>query len=845
MHCKLFAFTLVVFMLANQVSRSVTYANDASEEQESVEALDDLSLSDLIHLEITTGSFLDLDLTNSPLSMTIITREMVRTSGARNMSELLEIYVPGFTYNYNKWVGTLWAMRGVSNDRNTKILYLVNGHKMNTQARNGFQSETSLGLLGDISRVEVLRGPAGLVYGCGAIAGIVNVVTEQHRDENGSSVSVGGNTDGSKEIDAQLYGQPAENHHLSFSAGFKYSEGFPFSRVRVYGKTGWPTTLGEPYGCPTDGRYGATPGNMRVSGDYSYRNFNLYFRATSQTENADALITTDPWPEIIGFPDSTAPVRFVDDHAVLPDDPFWHWAEAWGISRRQYRTDNLMIEGSYEVPMEANSLKLKVGYDRNTTRTQENISEKYASGLDYIEGTRVRETFGESRYGINTTYLLKSIPNLQAAFGLEDRIDAVGPDMNGDNFVDGVDKHYMVKDIVYNTFTLFGEGFYDIIEALGVHAGLRLDVHTRATMFSPKVALIARPLENHTFKMIFQSASNNGSVDNLEYSRNHIDDDGNIVTEPRPTYYTDTPSVDRGIIQPVPNEATLHSLKPEQVYSLEGVYVGNIAEVLTVEVSGAWGRVKDLFAWSGELYRVVNVGEYQYVNGDFDVKVNLGKLRIGANHTIQKPYGTDVKKQARKYAKWANDSTGHDGQFGYPDGVNESGDTLWEGYYSLSDTISLNVVKNSVTFDGEYFLNLPANLTKLYMIYSPFEWLSFNTNLRLVWGYPGRKPLLAENDDDSYYYGFYHEIEGQSLKDYLMESVSKKWNFGINFYLPKNFDISFYAYNILGTDNHSYTRELDRNTVNTFRVANVASPDERNILSTDQRAVGLMVTKHF
>ena len=101
-------------------------AAEAEPQNESIEVFDELSLGDLLNLKISTGSFLDLDLQKSPLSMTIITSEMVRASGARHMSELLEIYVPGFIYNINKWNGTVWGMRGVVNDRNSKIIYLVN-----------------------------------------------------------------------------------------------------------------------------------------------------------------------------------------------------------------------------------------------------------------------------------------------------------------------------------------------------------------------------------------------------------------------------------------------------------------------------------------------------------------------------------------------------------------------------------------------------------------------------------------------------------------------------------------------------------------------------------------------
>jgi hypothetical protein len=81
-----------------------------------------LSLNDLLSLRLSTGSFLDLDLTNSPFSMTLIEKQQIESSGARNLSELLEIYVPGFQYMINKWNGIIWGMRGIANDRNSKFI---------------------------------------------------------------------------------------------------------------------------------------------------------------------------------------------------------------------------------------------------------------------------------------------------------------------------------------------------------------------------------------------------------------------------------------------------------------------------------------------------------------------------------------------------------------------------------------------------------------------------------------------------------------------------------------------------------------------------------------------------
>lgn len=825
--------------------------------EESADFLNELSLGDLLSMKISTGSFLELDLKKSPLSMTIISNEMIKTSGARHMSELLEIYVPGFIYNINRWNGTLWAMRGVANDRNTKIIYLVNGHKMNTQSRDGFQSETVLGMLSDIERVEVLRGPAGLVYGCGAIAGIINVVTKK-ADDNRSDVSVSANTDGSKTIEANLHATPGDDQKLSVAVGYKQSDGLPYDKSRIYGKASWPPTPGYAYGVPSDGRYGSTPGNFRVAGDWTIKNFNLYLRATRQNEDAAAYYVRDVWPEpeyvFNDKKDATSQYagslpRYVDGVVIDPKDStsFWYSAENYAHSRREYHSDNFMTECSYDLPLDENNLKFKLSYDRNTTRIQYATGTKWEPDLINLEGTKVMETFGEARYMLNTTYLLKSISKLQAAFGIEDRIDRVGPDMNGDNEQDGKDKHYIVRNITYNTLTVFGEGFYDIVDALGVHAGFRLDWHTRALMINPKIALIAKANENHIFKLIYQSASNNGSVDNYEYSRYHVDDNGNSTKIPGPVDLRDYPSDSTALIQPVPSEDVLHELKPEKVHSLEAVYTGTIAEMLSIELSGTIGKVRDLFGWSQELFRVVNVGEYNYFNVDADLKLKVGKFKFGANHTLQRPFNTDVDKQERAYPVWDNDSTGHNGQYGYFDRLAENGDSLWGGYYSQNDTLYLNVVKNSITSDGDYFLSLPANMTKLYMIFTPFDWLSFNTNLRLIWGCPGLEKIVDEqNDPNAYYFGFYHELEDQSLKDYIMRSVSKKWNFGVNVFLPKDFGVSFYVFNILGTDNHSYnTQEIDRNTVNTLRMHHNFSPGELDMYSSDQRTIGMTVTKNF
>lgn len=813
---------------------------------ENTDVLDELSLSNLLTMEITTGSFLDLDLQKSPLSMTIISDEMIRASGARHMSELLEIYVPGFIYNINKWNGTIWAMRGVANDRNTKIIYLINGHKMNTQARDGFQSETILGLLGDIERVEVLRGPAGIVYGSGAIAGIINVVTRK-AEGNSSNVMISGGTDGSRSIEGNLYAQPDDNQQIAISAGFKESEGFANDQVRIYGADGWPFSPGTPQGGPGDGRYGSTDGNFKMTGNWTIGNFDLYCRATRQKENGASFFSRDLWPDGLIHPDSLS--REVDGTLIEKGDPYWSAIKNSRASRRQYQNDNFFTEASYNQAINENSLKLNVSYDMNTTRLGEEHLPKWDSDLRYLNG-RVIETFGEKRLNLSGTYLLKSVSALQAAFGASYHLDMIGPDMEGKNQQYWNEKQYVVRNINYNTFSLFGEGFYDINEILGVHAGVRLDLHTRATMLNPKLAFIVQPNSQHAIKLIYQSASNNGSADNYEYNRYHIDEDGNVKDEPTNPNLIDPPGEHRGLVQPAPgDESVLHELKPEKVHSIELLYVGHLLENVTAEPSVAWGMVKNLFGWNQDLFRVVNVGEYQYINADIDLKYSSPNITIGMNHTFQRPVFTDPNQQSSTFLmyEWTDSA----GTWAYPTGVDENGDTTWMGYYQRSKTGELNLVKNSITFDGKNFMSIPTHLSKFYMIVSPFEWMTLSTSLRLVWGLPGMLPVIKSDNDKAHYYGFYHEKKNQSLKDYFMESVAKKWNAGFQIHLPMQFDVGFQVFNILGTDEHKFggeemkLLEVDRNTVNTFRISEAFDIYQRGLYSTDQRSFNVTITKYF
>jgi len=827
-------------MLLSLAFFSVTYSSAEENVARGSLEQDVKYLDYLLDVKISSGSFLELDIEKSPVSMTVITKEMIKYSGARNMSELLEIFVPGFQYMFNKWNGTLWGMRGVANDRNTKIIYLVNGHKMNTQARDGFQGETVLGLLNDIERVEILRGPAGLVYGSGAIAGIINVITRK-AEENQVEIGSSFRTDGSQEIQANIYAIPQTGQKLSLSAGFRRTDGLNAHQSRIYGFASWPYPQNgaDKNGVPSDGNHGSTDGNWRVSGDWDVENFNLYFRATRQKENAGGWFIQDPWPEIMSEPDSTFAPRVIDGKSVTFADSFWSQTESFRSNRRQYISDNVMIEGNYRLPVGVNEIRFTLGYDRNTTRIGTEKRPGYES--DYYERRVgfVEETFGETRLTAKSMFLFNHVPRLQVAAGLEYRLDLIGDDMYGRNEKKENPLQWAVTEINYNTFSLFTEGMYEVSEKLNFDLGGRLDFHTRAFMANPKVAVTFKPAERHSVKVICQASSNNGSADNYEYNRFHLGENGEVLDEPYFERPYRVPSTKIDLLQPAQPLDSLHNLKPEKVYSAELAYAGRLTDDFVFTPSVSLGYVKDLFGWSQKIFRVVNVGSYKYFNLDLDARYEKKGFTIGANHTFQRPFDTDVKEQAQNFKIYSLDTNSI-----FYDSMRVDG--KWYYMPVVGDTMidyEINLVKDAVTSDGSDFLNLNTHLTKLYMTYMPFDWMALHADLRIFWGLWGRDAIYSK-DKGFQYWNISKRRSDQGFSNYLKESVSKKFNASIHLFLPKEIELSLFAYDIFGLDRPA-EKNMGKYTINSLRWQQMADPTQKDIYSTDQRLFGIRMSKNF
>ena len=140
-----------------------------------------------------------------PASVTVITQQDIEQSAARTLPELIAAEV-GFTMKDlygNNAAYTSVDLRGfgVTGPQNTLIL--LDGRRLNDFDLSGVQWPAIP--LASIERVEIVRGAGGVLYGDGAVAGIVNIVTRSPLTP-GTRAEILGRVASHDTLEGQVYG---------------------------------------------------------------------------------------------------------------------------------------------------------------------------------------------------------------------------------------------------------------------------------------------------------------------------------------------------------------------------------------------------------------------------------------------------------------------------------------------------------------------------------------------------------------------------------------------------------------------------------------------------------------
>ena len=153
---------------------------------------DSVKLDDII----VTGSKIQISRKLVPLSVSQISRQDIENSGQVNILPLLNMFAPGIFVTERNVLGFgvstggsgSISIRGVSGSPNTDVLVLIDGHPQ-YQGLFGHPLSDAY-VASDVEKVEIIRGPASILYGSNAMAGAINIITKK-QTQDGLTVGLG------------------------------------------------------------------------------------------------------------------------------------------------------------------------------------------------------------------------------------------------------------------------------------------------------------------------------------------------------------------------------------------------------------------------------------------------------------------------------------------------------------------------------------------------------------------------------------------------------------------------------------------------------------------------------
>lgn len=158
-------------------------AQKNTEEQEEVSYLElpdnpylNLNIDELFQVKVEVGTIKAVNQREVPSIVSVITKEDITNSGAKDLLEVLSLFIPGVNFGPDVEGVVGIGIRGFWSHEG-KVLLMIDGQECNedmfgtTQFGGHYSSDI-------IERIEMIRGPGSSIYGGYAAVGVINIVTK-------------------------------------------------------------------------------------------------------------------------------------------------------------------------------------------------------------------------------------------------------------------------------------------------------------------------------------------------------------------------------------------------------------------------------------------------------------------------------------------------------------------------------------------------------------------------------------------------------------------------------------------------------------------------------------------
>ena len=547
---------------------------------------EDLSLVDLLKIELQGAGFFKVSRASALGAFHVIDQTQLETLNIRSLSNAIDRLVPGMNVAYHARTNDLLGVRGMQIDVNTKTLLLRDGINTNLRYHAGIiGSDLATTLIGDIERYEVGLSLGSVVHGSGAISGIINQIgaTGETRPGYWFQTTYGSGDD----ITVQgSFGKNFGKSSLFLYAGYHAADGVTLSQPIP--RENYPTQSGTPWPASTpspkflqESKFGYTPGEVKLSVRYItealenlvnvdilsiYQHTAIAPTALHWNHNAEESwaqevvsmqganlgpLKTNASKSLLIRPALSINVSPKDKIQVTP----WFQARSWRIESTP-KLDNA-VRLLYEIDNTASPLNtLEFGSGETNTgvkalwQTHHIPMSEFALGAEYVHRSFSGPTdFFGSKNG------LRMIENMSPDSALQGTWDSIAV--------------YAENTLHWHIFTFITGARYDIVHFNDIRT---LNETPRPideiTNFSGRVGIVSEFIPQHTARLSYQTGFRFPDL--------------NLIT------YT---------------PADAKQLQPETLESIEFGYSGSFMKMFTVELAAFLNRYKDTLGWVTEPVR--------------------------------------------------------------------------------------------------------------------------------------------------------------------------------------------------------------------------------------------------
>lgn len=477
-----------------------TCSYSAASETPDPKELFNLTLEELMSYQIETGTLTGTSAFSVPVARTVISAEDIAVTPARNLLDLLEVYVPGATF-VDHFQGPRFGFRGIIGDQNFHYLLLVNGKNMNLKVEDGPIAEINNRDLNDVEKIEIIRGPGSVTYGSGAIGGVINIITHNADTSDGLKLEVEANERYRSRNAYLSYGKKDTELSYYFYGSVNRSEGnvdtrwYYVDREHGFGYGYMSPDWGnQGTGSPVPNYYSdaLNKPQIKLHMDLSYQDWSVWARYTSASQyNMQEINHYQDGDDFASQDWQTFAIELKNTHSF---NTSWDLETKIGFDSFSYRQ---IANWQGDTLPQKNLLQYYNNYSENEVNLKSLLKYQYDSDYQFAAGLEYSYEFWRAPWGKSSDDFIMDMRSPIRFATLSESSDFY--QHYGSNVATVIDSPES------SVFSVLAEANLNLHKYIQLLLSGRADKHTLSDWaFSPRIAWISNVTDEYVVKTVYQ-----------------------------------------------------------------------------------------------------------------------------------------------------------------------------------------------------------------------------------------------------------------------------------------------------------------------------------------------------